>query len=344
MYGLDINGDINLSAGNTYRINGTPIGGALWIASGTNVYTTGHVGIGTIPSAFNLDVYGNVHASGSSYGIEIGNVADFTGSPNYAGTAFPANGTYRTYQIWAFNGVYYSPTVQQINVNDDGSNGATTNDPSSLNVNENSNGSTSFNSGDNVAYTVWAYRNIHGQIIVDSLPTSNSTNISNTGDEVDLTWTGASGADGYIVQQDWNTTYQWVDVGNVLAMNDYGTTNNVAGYNSGTNPNLTTTAVVNYQNDLSWTATPTATSYTIYNFTDNTWTTTASNSIADDGTWTSGGFSTPTPLSPTINASFISDGDVYFPNVSNGVVLQDTVTGLLYRLQVTSGAVVATPI
>ena len=75
-YTLDVNGDINMSSGSSFRINGVAqsFGGtssSAWTTSGTDVYrSAGKVGIGTSSPGFVLDVAGDINMStGSSFRI-----------------------------------------------------------------------------------------------------------------------------------------------------------------------------------------------------------------------------------------------------------------------------------
>tara|TARA_B100001996_G_scaffold93710_1_gene70001 strand:+ start:968 stop:6172 length:5205 start_codon:yes stop_codon:yes gene_type:complete len=75
-YTLDVNGDINMSSGSSFRINGVAqsFGGtssSAWTTSGTDVYrSAGKVGIGTSSPGYVLDVAGDINMStGSSFRI-----------------------------------------------------------------------------------------------------------------------------------------------------------------------------------------------------------------------------------------------------------------------------------
>jgi len=66
-YKLDVNGDINISSGYNFKINGSNIVGSQWINSGSNIYfNSGSVAIGTTPDvSYKLKVDGNTSIAGT---------------------------------------------------------------------------------------------------------------------------------------------------------------------------------------------------------------------------------------------------------------------------------------
>jgi hypothetical protein len=102
-YKLDVDGDINMSTGSSFRINGVAQtfggGSSVWSEVSsfglTNTYyTSGNVGIGSTPSIYRLDVNGDINmSSGSS--LRINGVAQsFGGGGSSPWTTGSAAGTY----------------------------------------------------------------------------------------------------------------------------------------------------------------------------------------------------------------------------------------------------------
>ena len=102
-YKLDVDGDINMSTGSSFRINGVAqtFGGGSSVWSEVNsfgltntYYTSGNVGIGSTPSIYRLDVNGDINmSSGSS--LRINGVAQsFGGGGSSPWTTGSAAGTY----------------------------------------------------------------------------------------------------------------------------------------------------------------------------------------------------------------------------------------------------------
>ena len=97
-YKLDVNGDINMSTGSSFRINGVAQtfgggggGSSVWSLNSTNAYyNSGNVGIGTSSPVRYLDVAGSVSAS--SGGILIRNGDDNAASSNAPQITFGWNG------------------------------------------------------------------------------------------------------------------------------------------------------------------------------------------------------------------------------------------------------------
>ena len=92
-YKLDVDGNINISAGNTLKIDGTDAVFSNWSTNAATIYRNSNVGIGDFSGAaptYNLDVVGNIN---------------FTGNLYQAGVLFSGGSSYWTQTV---NDIYYS--------------------------------------------------------------------------------------------------------------------------------------------------------------------------------------------------------------------------------------------
>jgi hypothetical protein len=88
-YKLDVNGDINISSGYNFKINGSNIVGSQWINSGSNIYfNSGSVAIGTTPDvSYKLKVGGNTSIEGTVSATAISGPLTGNVTGNVSGSA-----------------------------------------------------------------------------------------------------------------------------------------------------------------------------------------------------------------------------------------------------------------
>jgi hypothetical protein len=99
-YKLDVNGDINMSTGSSFRINGVAQtfgggggGSSVWSLNSTNAYyNSGNVGIGTTSPGYKLDVDGDINMSSGS-NFRINGVAQTFGGGGGGSSVWSLNST-----------------------------------------------------------------------------------------------------------------------------------------------------------------------------------------------------------------------------------------------------------
>lgn len=114
---LDVIGDINISAGNSFKVGGVAINGSQWLSGSNNSisYSSGNIGIGTTTPSLPLEVNGGIKAkylyTNDITGMYVGNAVDGLGS-GYTGGLFYAYGSNPLY--------FYTNGVSRMYIKNDG--------------------------------------------------------------------------------------------------------------------------------------------------------------------------------------------------------------------------------
>ena len=274
------------------------------ISSLVNIfYSPGASQLLAVPSGYpNTGVYqfrngsglfdANTHAlQNSDFSSTFLGTADLPGTPGsfnpaivYADsgvytTGYPVNGVARGYKLYAekidpsTNAGYFSPTPAYITVTD---NNSSLSCPvvSTLNfLTENTGTGSYVCNGQSISYYVWSYEYENGNIVFAGSPLSAGmtdsvndgvTNFSNQIDWVAPSFNPSATTVGYIIQRSINGAgyNDWIDVGNITDYTDDGSN---SGWNIGTSPTLTPTAVPNFfQVPITWAAVTGAVNYKLF--------------------------------------------------------------------------------
>lgn len=97
-YKLDVNGDINIASGQSYRIGGNVVPQWLLGTSSRIYYNTGNVGIGTSTPSYKLDIVGDINITGTYRvnGVAIGGGTSTTINNNADNRIITGSGTANT--------------------------------------------------------------------------------------------------------------------------------------------------------------------------------------------------------------------------------------------------------
>jgi len=106
---LDVDGDINITSGHTFKIGGVPLTGiSQWLTNGSNIfYNSGNIGIGTTTPTSKLEVVGDINSSGN---IKLGSnksILDENGTPLIGrrdGVIEIGNENDNNVRVWGFGG------------------------------------------------------------------------------------------------------------------------------------------------------------------------------------------------------------------------------------------------
>ena len=258
----------------------------------------GKFGIGNTSPAYKLDVTGAIHSTGAT--TLLAPASFQSGSyPNYdAAGAFTASGNSFTYNVYAYNGAYYS-TATSATLSDDNTNGGTADVPDSGSATWS--GSGGYSQYDNPTYDIYGYRTVHGQRVYSGSALHLDPGASDGGSTaVGLLWSGGSNEEGYRILRNFNGTTDAQDTGST----------GLGDFNSGWGPDTTvspTSATVKTNFVLSWSASTGATSYVITR-SDSNYRTESGTSFTDDNAGWTGGSPTVTPTATAVSAVF--DGSV----------------------------------